>query len=82
MSPAINVRPIPARDGWFVLTPVTARNTRDACAAVGAPELADGIGFVTLNRPAARNALTFAMYEGLAEICGRVGKTATKVEEA
>jgi enoyl-CoA hydratase/carnithine racemase len=27
-----------------------------------------GVGFVTLNRPAARNALTFAMYERLAEI--------------
>ncbi|MPZ10419.1 MAG: enoyl-CoA hydratase [Kiloniellaceae bacterium] len=32
-------------------------------------ELRDGIGIVTFNRPAARNALTFAMYEGLAEIC-------------
>jgi enoyl-CoA hydratase len=31
-------------------------------------EIRDGIGFVTLNRPAARNALTFAMYERLAEI--------------
>jgi enoyl-CoA hydratase len=29
----------------------------------------DGIGWITFNRPAARNALTFAMYEGLAEIC-------------
>jgi enoyl-CoA hydratase/carnithine racemase len=29
-------------------------------------ELRDGIGWVTFNRPAARNALTFAMYEGLA----------------
>jgi len=29
----------------------------------------DDIGWVTFNRPAARNALTFAMYEGLAEIC-------------
>jgi enoyl-CoA hydratase len=33
------------------------------------------IGWVTFNRPKARNALTFAMYEGLAEICARVGKT-------
>lgn len=33
------------------------------------------IGWVTFNRPKARNALTFAMYEGLAEICGRVGQT-------
>ncbi len=27
------------------------------------------IGYVTFNRPAARNAFTFAMYEGLAKIC-------------
>jgi enoyl-CoA hydratase/carnithine racemase len=33
------------------------------------------IGWITFNRPQARNALTFAMYEGLAEICGRVGTT-------
>lgn len=33
-------------------------------------EAADGIGTITLNRPQARNALTFAMYERLAEICG------------
>ena len=32
-------------------------------------ELRDGIGIVTFNRPEARNALTFGMYEGLAEIC-------------
>ena len=32
-------------------------------------ELRDGIGVVTFNRPEARNALTFGMYEGLAEIC-------------
>ena len=30
----------------------------------------EGVGWVTLNRPQARNALTFAMYQGLAEICG------------
>src|SRR5271168_757745 len=29
----------------------------------------DGIARMTFNRPAARNALTFAMYERLAEIC-------------
>jgi enoyl-CoA hydratase/carnithine racemase len=33
-------------------------------------ERQDGIGRVTLNRPAARNALTFAMYERLAALCG------------
>src|SRR5277367_273113 len=32
-------------------------------------EVRDDIGWITFNRPAARNALTFAMYEGLAEIC-------------
>ncbi len=29
----------------------------------------DGVGLVTFNRPAVRNALTFGMYERLAEIC-------------
>ena len=33
------------------------------------------VGWITFNRPQARNALTFAMYEGLAGICGRVGST-------
>ncbi|MGD9668274.1 MAG: enoyl-CoA hydratase [Hyphomicrobiaceae bacterium] len=33
---------------------------------------ADGIATATLNRPAARNALTLAMYERLAEICGGI----------
>jgi len=33
------------------------------------------IGWVTFNRPQARNALTFAMYEGLAETCARINKT-------
>jgi enoyl-CoA hydratase/carnithine racemase len=31
-------------------------------------ELRDGVAYVTLNRPQARNALTFAMYDRLAEI--------------
>ncbi|MEO1775098.1 MAG: enoyl-CoA hydratase [Pseudomonadota bacterium] len=35
-------------------------------------EVADGIATVTFNRPDSRNAMTFAMYEGLAEICGAV----------
>lgn len=34
-------------------------------------EAADGIGWVTFNRPDSRNALTFEMYEGLADICGQ-----------
>src|SRR5688500_8141383 len=33
-------------------------------------EVREGIAYVTFNRPQARNALTFAMYERLAEICG------------
>jgi enoyl-CoA hydratase len=32
-------------------------------------ELRDGIGKITFNRPKARNAFTFAMYEQLAQIC-------------
>ena len=31
--------------------------------------ITDGIGWVTFNRPQARNSMTFAMYERLAEIC-------------
>jgi enoyl-CoA hydratase/carnithine racemase len=33
-------------------------------------EIKEGIGWVTFNRPQARNAFTFAMYERLAGICG------------
>src|SRR5215207_8212729 len=33
------------------------------------------VAWVTFNRPKARNALTFAMYESLAEICGRIAQT-------
>lgn len=35
-------------------------------------EVREGIGWIIFNRPAARNALTFAMYERLAEICAEV----------
>mgnify|MGYP001390969197 CR=1 FL=1 len=35
----------------------------------------EDVGWITFNRPQARNALTFAMYEGLAEICARIGHT-------
>jgi len=34
-------------------------------------EVKNGIGRVTFNRPQARNAFTFEMYERLAQICGR-----------
>ena len=34
-------------------------------------ELRDGIGRITFNRPQARNAFTFAMYERLAQICAQ-----------
>jgi len=33
----------------------------------------DGIAHVKLNRPQARNALTFEMYEGLAALCAKAG---------
>ena len=35
-------------------------------------DITDGVGRITLNRPQARNALTFGMYERLAEICRTV----------
>ena len=37
-------------------------------------EVRDGVAYVTFNRPQARNALTFAMYERLAEICNRANE--------
>jgi enoyl-CoA hydratase/carnithine racemase len=35
-------------------------------------DVRDGIGHITFNRPQARNALTFPMYERLAEICREI----------
>jgi enoyl-CoA hydratase/carnithine racemase len=35
----------------------------------------DKVGWITFNRPQARNALSFAMYEGVAEACTRVAKS-------
>jgi enoyl-CoA hydratase len=42
----------------------------------------DGIMTLTFNRPQARNALTFAMYEGLANLCAQIdaGKTGKTVK--
>jgi enoyl-CoA hydratase/carnithine racemase len=37
-------------------------------------EVRDGVGYVTFNRPQARNALTFAMYERLAVICNEASE--------
>jgi len=37
-------------------------------------EVRDGVAYVTFNRPQARNALTFAMYERLAQICEEANK--------
>lgn len=41
-------------------------------------EMADGIGAVTINRPQARNAMTFEMYDRLAEICTGAGQDGAK----
>ena len=38
-------------------------------------EVRDDIGYIVFNRPHARNALTFAMYERVAEICEAVNKS-------
>ena len=45
-------------------------------------EVRDGVGYVTFNRPQARNALTFAMYERLAEICDAASKDAERKVKA
>jgi enoyl-CoA hydratase len=40
-------------------------------------EIKDGIGHITFNRPEARNAFTFRMYERLQEICLQAGTDST-----
>lgn len=35
-------------------------------------EVRDGVGWLTFNRPEQRNALTFAMYDGIAETCRNI----------
>jgi len=37
-------------------------------------EVRDGVGFLTFNRPKSRNAMTFAMYERMAQICVEAGE--------
>lgn len=37
-------------------------------------EVRDSVGFLTFNRPDARNAMTFAMYERMAQICAEVNE--------
>src|SRR5215212_3971891 len=61
----------------FRLVKIVKKRGGDMDQEVGAREedllftLEDGIGRITFNRPQARNAFTFEMYERLAEICGR-----------
>jgi enoyl-CoA hydratase/carnithine racemase len=52
----------PAMRGWRSCMMIPAENEL-------LYEVREGVGRVTFNRPQARNALTFAMYERLAEIC-------------
>ena len=57
---------------------MTAAVSRTSAAVAAAPDapadellytVEDGIGKITFNRPQARNAMTFGMYERMAEIC-------------
>jgi len=41
---------------------------------------APGIAWLTLNRPQARNAMTWEMYAGVVEACRRVDDTAARSE--
>ena len=74
-----DVVPMPKALPWPEI--VSTRNTRTERAAMNAPVAAtedliysveDGIARLTFNRPQARNALTFAMYEQMAAICETV----------
>ena len=42
-------------------------------------DIRDGIGHIVLNRPHARNALTFGMYRRLADICTDPGDAKTLI---
>lgn len=50
----------------------TDADTQPAAAPEVLYEVENGVGTVTLNRPQARNALTFAMYDRLVEICSNI----------
>src|SRR6201984_1433069 len=52
----------------------TSQNTSQDSSQDILYELRDGIGWITFNRPQARNAFTFAMYERLAEICEEINR--------
>src|SRR6201984_1028018 len=52
----------------------TSQNTSQDSSQDILYELRDGIGWITFNRPQARNAFTFAMYERLAAICDEADK--------
>src|SRR3712207_5924590 len=54
--------------------PLGSPGRRDARMEDLLYEVRDGIGFATLNRPQARNALTFPMYERLAALCAEVAE--------
>jgi enoyl-CoA hydratase len=57
--------------------PATMNDQTTAAQAVSQDilfDMRDGIGKVVFNRPQARNAFTFAMYERLAEICQQANK--------
>ena len=51
---------------------MTASATISAAADELLYEVRDGIARITFNRPQARNALTFAMYEGVASACAAI----------
>ena len=52
----------------------TSQNTTQDASQDILYELRDGIGRITFNRPQARNAFTFAMYERLAQICDEANR--------
>jgi enoyl-CoA hydratase/carnithine racemase len=55
----------------------TSQNTAQDASQDILYELRDGVGRITFNRPQARNAFTFAMYERLAQICDEANRDRT-----